>query len=364
MECKKTLGQFYTTNYEYILKNMKIPKNVKTILEPFCGNCDLLKFIENIELYDIELYDIDPCKKVVENNSHKINYNVIKRDTLKNPVCYNDKFVLTNPPYLARNKNSDKSLYDKYKCNDLYKCFILNLIKCDRCLGGIIIIPLNFISSIRKSDIKLRTNFLEIYDIQIINIFEERVFNDTNYSVCCISFTNKYDNHNLQRNIKKTNIHIYPKNNLLQFTFSSENNYTIGGELYNIPQNKKYTVKRATKNTTCKDGFITNILLKCIDDNINNKLGFYIVEDKNRYIDKTEKLSARSYATLVVNNKFTLEQQTYLVQKSNNYINTNREKYNSLFIPNYRESNSIARKRISFDFAFKIFNYIISSNFD
>jgi hypothetical protein len=43
---KKQLGQFYTTNYGYILSNMKIPNNVKTIVEPFVGNGDLLKFIK------------------------------------------------------------------------------------------------------------------------------------------------------------------------------------------------------------------------------------------------------------------------------------------------------------------------------
>ena len=44
----------------------------------------------------------------------------------------------------------------------------------------------------------------------------------------------------------------------------------------------------------------------------------------------------------------------------NDYINTQRKKYNSLFLTNYRESNTIARKRISFDLAFKICNYILS----
>ena len=32
---KKKYGQFYTTNYKYILSNMVIPNNVKNIVEPF-----------------------------------------------------------------------------------------------------------------------------------------------------------------------------------------------------------------------------------------------------------------------------------------------------------------------------------------
>ena len=94
---KRNLGQFYTTNFDYILQGIDIPLNVKHILEPFVGKGDLLKFIKNKDNYTFELYDIDP----------KYN-NSIKRNTLLNPPSYKDKFILTNPPYLSRNKSSNK----------------------------------------------------------------------------------------------------------------------------------------------------------------------------------------------------------------------------------------------------------------
>ena len=100
-----------------------------------------------------------------------------KRDTLLNPLNYNNKFIITNPPYLARNKSQDKSIFDKYKTNDLYKCFIQSIIN-NNCNGGILIIPLNFFSSIRKSDIDLRKHFLKIYDIigkEIATLVNERL---------------------------------------------------------------------------------------------------------------------------------------------------------------------------------------------
>ncbi len=336
---KNELGQFYTTNYEYILTNMFIPENIKTIIEPFAGKGNLLDFIDNKEIYNIELYDIDPkCE------------NTIKKDTLKYPPSYKDKFVLTNPPYLARNKSKNKELYDTYNTNDLYKCFIINLIN-DECLGGIIIIPLNFISSVRKSDIKLRKNFIDKYSIKIINIFEEQVFDDTTYTICALYFTKKEIN-NL------TTINIYPNFKTFSLEFTNYNNYTIGGEIYNLPKNKKYVISRATKKNKNN---ITNILLKCIDDNENSKLGFKLVEDEKLFIDNTPNLSARSYATLCINKKLTLDKQKILVEKMNNYINNLREKNNSLFLTNYRESNTISRKRISFDLAFNICNYILNS---
>ena len=94
---KKSLGQFYTTHQEYILQGMKIPDNIKNIIEPFTGNADLLTFIEKDKnKYKIECYDIDPKKDFI-----------IKQDTIKNPPSYKDKYLITNPPYLARNKSKD-----------------------------------------------------------------------------------------------------------------------------------------------------------------------------------------------------------------------------------------------------------------
>ncbi len=337
---KKKLGQFYTTNYNYILKNMVIPDEIKNIIEPFVGNGDLLKFIEDKKKYNIECYDIDT----------KTDY-TIKRDTLNNPPDYNNKFILTNPPYLARNKNLDKKLYDKYDCNDLYKCFIKH-ISDSECLGGIIIVPLNFISSIRKSDIELRKKFLEKFDINTLNIFEEKVFNDTSYSVCSINFIPK-------KNIKPIKTYIYPSNKEIDIELTDENNYTIGGEIYKLYNSNKYKVERATKHTSKKN--ITNILLKCIDDNIKNKIRLEIVDDKKKFIDKTENLSARSYASLVITPNIDIEKQKELVEKFNIYLDEMRNKYNSLFLTNYRESNSIARKRISFELAFRICNYLLDN---
>ena len=101
---KKKLGQFYTTNQEYILQGINIPENIKNIIEPFTGNGDLLKFIEKYEKeYNIECYDIDPKKEFI-----------IKQDTIKNPPKYTNRFIITNPPYLARNKSKDKTLFDKF----------------------------------------------------------------------------------------------------------------------------------------------------------------------------------------------------------------------------------------------------------
>lgn len=89
MKNKQKLGQFYTTNYKYILQNMNIPNNITKIIEPFCGNADLINFIENKNKYEIECFDIEPKKDFIT-----------KKDTILNPPNYNNKFILIKFTFL------------------------------------------------------------------------------------------------------------------------------------------------------------------------------------------------------------------------------------------------------------------------
>jgi len=61
---KQILGQFYTTNHEYILQGMTIPNNIKNIVEPFTGNGDLITFIEKEQEKNNVKYIIDQ-KKII-----------------------------------------------------------------------------------------------------------------------------------------------------------------------------------------------------------------------------------------------------------------------------------------------------------
>lgn len=348
---KQEYGQFFTTNYKYILDGMTIPPNTSTIVEPFVGSGDLLNFtkqFKHLKNVSIKCFDIDPA---IERSP--LAKNIEKRDTLNNPPKYKNSFVLTNPPYLARNKSKDKQLFDKYDTNDLYKCFLINLLD-NICDGGIIIIPLNFWSSIRLSDCHLRRDFLSVYSIIRINVFEERVFDDTSYTVCSFQFK-------LGKHTGHIQTHIYPSKQTINFDLTRKNNYTIGGSIYNLKNRLKkiYTITRLTSKNISQGN--TNILVKCIDDSAKKQLGLSIVSDKKIYVDKTPKSSARTYATLVINPPISSKKQAELVETFNSYMNKMRKKYHSLFLTNYRESKDISRKRISFDLVYVIVQFILES---
>ena len=346
---KKELGQFFTTNYSYILQDMEIPDKITNIIEPFAGNGDLVKFVEEDQekknvLYRIECYDVDPK-----------NPSIMRRDTLKDPPCYTDKFVITNPPYLARNKSRDKTIFDKYNVNDLYKCLMKHISQ-NVCLGGILIVPLNFWSSIRVADRQLRKSFLEKYDVVVLNIFEENVFDDTSYTVCSFQFTLKMK----RKDNVKIKIMVYPSKKYIETELNEKNNFMIGGDIYNFKSKNSYSISRLTSKNLNRSN--TNILAKCIDDNLRSPIALSFVRDEDIYVDTTPNQTARTYATLIIDPPIDKEKQKELISKFNKYLGEHRNKYNSLFLTNYRESKDIARKRISFDLVYSIIKYILDDD--
>lgn len=338
---KKEYGQFMTTNYKFILQNLKPNIDENTIIiEPFTGDRDLLKMINSKN--KIICYDIDP--------KHE---SIIKQDTLLNPPDYTNKFVLTNPPYLAKNKDKNKKyikLFEKYNTNDLYKCFIKSIIN-NKPNGGIIIIPVNFWSSIRQTDIDIRKEFLMEFDIELLNIFEMQVFNDTSYNVCAFMFKKVYENKNTNKIIK---IDIYKNNGKknINIQLNDNNNFIIGGEIYYLPINKDIKITRWTR--TNKYDKPCNIMVKCID---TISMQFY-GNKKQLFIDNTPNLSARTYMTLVIYPKISKKNQNRLCLQFNEYLCKERKKYESLFLTNYRDKG---RKRISFDLVYRICNYLINN---
>jgi hypothetical protein len=236
-------------------------------------------------------------------------------------------------------------MFDKNDVNDLYKCHIKDLLT-NNPIGGIIIIPLNFFCSIRNMDIELRKNFLNTYIVKQLNIFEENVFNDTTYTVCSFQYEYKPNSNQI------IPITIYPSKNNLNFLLNEENNYTIGGEIYNIENNNDYKITRLLEKEIAN----TNLVLKAIDDNENSKIKLEYVSNDEIYYGK---ISARTYATLTITPKISDEVQQKIANDFNEYLNDKRDKYNSLFLTNYRESKKIARKRISFDLAYKIVGMLL-----
>lgn len=160
--------QHYTTNYEKICRGLLEDFQPTLLVEPFVGGGDLLNLFPdaNREMYDID--EILECEH---------------RDTLLNPPNYIGKYVITNPPFLAKNHATDKTLFQHYGYDNLYKIFLKTIIGCE---GGLIIVPGNFFCD--EGSTAIRKEFLSKYRIRRVNFFTYPVFETTSYSVCAFDF--------------------------------------------------------------------------------------------------------------------------------------------------------------------------------
>jgi hypothetical protein len=344
-EGKRMKGQFYTVHSSYILEGLPMPPNTaRSVIEPFAGKGDLLEWlVKNGNTLPIELYDIDPKKE-----------GAIRRDTLVDPPNYKDSWILTNPPYLARNKCDKKELFNKYDTNDLYKCFITSLTRQEQCAGGIFIIPAGFFLSPRDIDVRCRNDFLSKYTLLKVKYFEETVFPDTTTTVVAFAF----EKSPVVLNEQMVEWVSLPSGDTRTFKMSKENDWIIGGDIYKLPVPSGIKVRRHVEGQKLKVGEQrTSMTLSALDS--GTKDGRICLEYKEGYVYPAKECS-RTYATLCVQGRtLSSEEQKKICAEFTTLVEQKRSETWSLFLPQFRESKEYARKRIPFELAYTIVLHLI-----
>lgn len=347
-ETKKNRGQFYTVNHNYILAGLPTaPTSATRIIEPFAGKGDLLEWVAGSTL-PIETYDIEPKKE-----------GIIQRDTLWDPPIYADAWILTNPPYLARNKCADKTIFDKYNTNDLYKCFIASLTQQPvSAQGGIFIIPAGFFFSPRDIDVRCRHDFLTKYKLTKVKYFEETVFPDTTTTVVAFAF----ERSPIPLTKQSVEWVSMPTGESRIFDLSMENDWIIGGDIYNLPVPVGIKIRRYVQGLSAKPGEQITFMTLCALDS-GTQIGRICLEYNEGYMYPAKE-SSRTYATLCITGKtLSLEQQKVICTEFNAFVERKRAETWSLFLPQFRESKEYARKRIPFELAYTIVLHLIGIHF-
>ena len=317
----------YTTKASQICANLihYIPNEAK-LIEPFVGQGDLLILFPNNSW---EIYD-------VQNN-----LGAIMQDTLLNPPDYKNKYVITNPPYLAKNKAKDKTIFNKYAVDDLYKATLKSILDC---AGGILIIPTNFITDEKTGPI--RKLFLNQFKILEMNIFTRPVFDTTTYSVCSFAFTRKNNNPEAQ----EFNININPEGKKVNVKLYPEYDYRLAGEFYNTIAAVPISFSRLVGQTS--NEYITHIKLYGLDTRTDR---IRLVFEEEPYYGKS---TDRIYATLTCKRYLNAKEEKILIDKFNEMLESFRAQYADLCLTNYRDYN---RKRISFTFVYQLLSYILNN---
>ncbi len=365
---KKQNGQFFTKNSDYILNGFGQYVKNKEIVDPFAGNGDLIKWAKKHNVKKITGFDIDP--------KYAKNKDIFLDDSIKNIREYT--FVLTNPPYLHKNK-ANKNIKNHYFngknsiFEDLYQVSINSILNCQE---GIIIVPLNFLCA--ENSQRIRNLFFEKFKIIDLNIFSEQVFEDTTYNVISFYFKKKKDLS--QKNIVPAII--FPEKKEIDISLEKRFNWQFGGEFINRIKNTKnylgisrltedylksgeHQVEMAFQNIKEKSFFPLsrdsksliekNILfLRAIDSKNGKKIQ---LEDIRKYgvSALVGKQTSRNMAHLIFKKELDIKEQLYLMDRFNEELNYERNKYFSFFLTNFRDNN---RKRISFDLTYKFLNYI------
>lgn len=349
-------GQFFTTNADLILNGLDNYISNKTVMDPFAGNKDLLRWAEkyncNTSGYDIDL-DL-------------INENIRYNDSLKSiPYC---DFIITNPPFLAKNRMQveTKAYLNNTMYDDLYMLSIKKIIEASPS-EGILILPVAFISSTNAHSI--RKEFFSSYTIEKLNYFKYQVFDDTSINVISFYFKRK------KIDVHEIELHI--DNVVDKLILEKEFDYCVGGkELYTIRNiqpikhqriidvniipgeyeidaffNDKKTKKKYHVSENDKFIFDNSImLLNCNDVNEKN---LACIEDMRVYgISFVTKPTSRSMALL--NLDLTINEQEKLIPIVNDYITNLRNRYHSLFLMNFKDDN---RKRIGYNLYVSFISY-------
>lgn len=347
MSDKKAKGQFYTVHSDYILNGLPGPPPAATrIVEPFAGQGDLLTWLQGRSALPVEAYDIDPKRADIQ-----------QRDTLLHPPDYTGAWILTNPPYLARNKSTSKTVFDKYDTNDLYKCFMLSLAAANAA-GGILIIPAGFFLSPRDLDVRVRTAFLSKYRLLAVRYFEEDVFPDTSTTVVAVAFSAASAARMSEQHVPWT---FYPSKQSRTFALREADDWIIGGDVYTLPVPAAIQVRRWVEGaTTLREGEQLTELTLCALDS-GTAAGRIRLEYRAGY-RYPAKDTSRSYATLCLHGRtLTADEQKQIATRFNDFVEQKRSETWSLFLPQYRESKEYSRKRMPFDLAYRIVAHLIGT---
>lgn len=317
----KDVTKHYSENYNLLLFDLfKGFDYSKEVVDPFGGRGDLYFTLGRFS--NTIMYDIKP-----EHPS------IIQQDTLLSPLDYTNKYVVTNPPYLARNKNTDKAVYSLYNTDDLYKASIKSIIK-GNALGGCLIVPMNFLTD--ENTAELRKEFFSKYHINNLNIFTMQMFEYTKYNTCSFNFFLGE-----QSSAINTIIFSNEKVEQIEIRLDKQYNYRLFGEFYQFKPTKEITRYTDLKQIP------SNILVHCIDGAKGKNL------IRAEYTEQIElgKKSDRANFICCFEKVLTKEQQLKVIDLFNEFITENRKKYYNLIFSNYREDN---RKRISFETAYSI----------
>jgi hypothetical protein len=161
------------------IENIKLD-NIKRILEPSCGTCEIINYCDKL-LNGVEIDGIELNEKIynsIKDLSFKNKVNILNTDFIKYKSEKLYDLIIGNPPYFVCEKTDIPSEYQKYINGrpNIFGVFILHSLSLLK-PGGILalIIPNSFLNSVYYSNIrnyiKQTCTIVKIDDYSSLNDF-------------------------------------------------------------------------------------------------------------------------------------------------------------------------------------------------
>jgi len=307
---KQKNGQFFTTNADHILGGYEDIVRNKTVIDPFAGGKDLLLWAEKNGATNTVGYDLEPTSE-----------DIIKNDSIADPPSYENMVLVTNPPYLSRNKfKGDKHIFDVWKQNDLYKCHLASL-DVRGCEEAVIILPSNFIC---ESSSRARKMLFETHYIVSAKYWNEPVFEDATTGICVIHI----------RKGKKPRqefiLQHVSDNENINIKLEERHSYLHGDDFFDHILRASGDIEIIKTDIGMKDPN-TNIVVGLLD---NGKWQSGLSYNEGDPLFSKPK-SFTTYQLTIPNITLTENEQKEVIEKFNKTLSYYRRKYHDLFLSNY-----------------------------
>ena len=242
------------------------------VIEPFVGDGEIMKWIGTDNI--IIPYDSDP--KLPK---------VLRRNVFIEKPKYYGTYVITKPPQLKKSDSEDKTIFEQYGTDNLYKCFI-KCIMSEQPTGGIIVLPIKFLSGLRDSEVKRRQEFFRIFKPNRINVFDiETVVINFEKRSYTSPFTKEF-----------WSVNFYPENTICQIEVENKPRLISTNSLEKPPQNKR--IESIFSNKKSDGWYKTNLELQMIDTD-KRPIGLYqCLESNDETFQVKGVLSKKLYAKL------------------------------------------------------------------
>lgn len=306
---KQELGQYFTTNSGYILSGFEDVVQDKVVIDPFAGGKDLLKWGEINGSVGSVGYDLEPQSD-----------DIIQKDSIANPPSYAGMVLVSNPPFLSKNKfKGDKSVFEQWKQNDLYKCHLASLAKdCDEAL---IILPSNFLC---ESSAKARSKLFETHHIVKVKYWNTPVFEDATTGITVIHVKRG------KKPYQKFEIYHGTDNFTFEAVLESCYSYLHGKDFFDVI-NKASGALKVVKTDKGMPKPNTNIVVGLLD---KGKWGSGLSYNEGEPIYCSPK-SFTTYQLTLPDVELSEAQQRQIVYHFNDVLRQNRNKYHDMFLSNY-----------------------------